>query len=120
MPILKPPTVQCVRIAELRKIGYDSLEDWENNKKHIYTGGVTRFVKGSCKSKWASPFRVHEDNTIDQVLKDYRKHIRTSGLYDQLGELSGKVLGCWCYDGKCHADVLVQLFKQKFNLNAGK
>ena len=37
--------------------------------------------------------------------------IFSRNLYDDLDELKGKILGCWCKPNKCHGDVLIKLLK---------
>ena len=54
------------------------------------------------KSKWWNAYSDEE----------YEKRIRDSVL--DLGELSGKVLGCWCdLDRPCHGDILIRLWREK-------
>jgi hypothetical protein len=35
--------------------------------------------------------------------------VRQPQLMARLGELRGKVLGCWCHPKACHGDVLARL-----------
>lgn len=78
-------------------------------------------------SKWGNPFS-HKEDTIakyktqtraesmeryeDYILNGEGKH-----LLDDLHELDGKILGCWCKDEngngkKCHGDILVDLIRK--------
>jgi hypothetical protein len=60
-------------------------------------------------SKWGNPFTIGED-TRREVIKKYERWLRNNKvLMSQIGELKGKVLGCWCYPQACHADVLVRI-----------
>ena len=43
----------------------------------------------------------------------YEQHLRDN-LINDLAELEGKVIGCWCKPEPCHGDLLVNLFKEKF------
>lgn len=114
---MQPPTVVNIRVANLRKLGYDDLEDWLTNPKHAYIGrDMTRYVAGAAKSKWHNPYPLSKYSAADS-LKLYKKHILDSGLYDQLGELSGMVLGCWCAPKPCHGYVLRELFEEKYGGN---
>lgn len=60
-------------------------------------------------SKWANRFTT---------LELYEAHVRQN-LWDDLDELKGKVLGCWCvttsdfYPVRCHGQVLMRLLKEK-------
>jgi len=65
-------------------------------------------------SKWGNPFREGKDGTRKEVINKYRKYILSNKeLLDSLGELEGKVLGCWCKPKACHGDVLIELIKKK-------
>jgi hypothetical protein len=77
------------------------------------------------RSKWGCPFTYKKGKTLakyvvgsrKEAIEAYREWI-TNGegkyLLNDLHELKGKILGCWCKDengkGKsCHGDVLVEL-----------
>jgi len=74
-------------------------------------------------SKWGNPFSHLEDNTQakfktkdrKEAINSYREWI-TEGdgkhLLDDLFELEGKVLGCWCKPKSCHGDVLLDLIEK--------
>ena len=70
-------------------------------------------------SKWGNPF-THKGGTQaefvlgsrEEAIAAYREWL-TKGegmhLLDDLHELKGKVLGCWCKPSACHGDVLAEL-----------
>lgn len=58
------------------------------------------------QSKWCNPFTVKKYG--ERCLELYREHLYTSGLINDIEELRGKVLGCWCKPGPCHGDILVE------------
>ena len=70
-------------------------------------------------SKWGNPFSHKSDTqarfrteTRTEAIAAYRQWITEGdGMYllDDLHELKGKVLGCWCHPLPCHADVLSEL-----------
>jgi len=64
-----------------------------------------------AKSKWFNPFKVGKDGTIDEVLAKYEEYLIEVGLIDEVEELRGKVLGCWCKPNKCHGDVLLRILE---------
>ena len=68
------------------------------------------------ESKWANPFKVGEGEakySLNESIDLYRNYVLKSDLKKDLGELSGKTLGCFCdQKGKCHAKVLVELFNE--------
>ncbi len=59
-------------------------------------------------SKWGNPFTVEEHGRENAIVK-YRHWLYASGLIKDIGELKGKVLGCWCKPKPCHGDVLAEL-----------
>jgi hypothetical protein len=100
-----------IKKANLKKIGYDDLEDWLQDENHIYIGrNMTFYVPGATKSKWANPFSVKEYGR-EECLTMYKKHVKEN-LIDDLHELKGKTLGCWCSPESCHGDVLMRLVKK--------
>lgn len=61
-------------------------------------------------SKWGNPFKLETGDDRDAVIARYEKWLRSQPqLIAALGELSGKVLGCWCAPKSCHGDVLARL-----------
>ena len=74
-------------------------------------------------SKWGNPFSHKEGTKAEfkvasrfEAVKSYLFWI-TMGegqhLLEDLHELEGKVLGCWCSPKMCHGDVLLWLLKIK-------
>jgi hypothetical protein len=117
-----------VKKQQLNKIGYKDLMDWlQSDKNNLYIGrDMSYYVAGSTGSVWQNPFPVAKLNKIyktgvvrynlDQSLELYRQHIEQNpDLLNRLGELDGKVLGCWCKPNKCHGDVLAKLVKKYCN-----
>src|SRR5579859_1174800 len=70
-------------------------------------------------SKWGNPFTHIKDKTTiaefvvdsrEEAIKKYREWILNQpALLNDLHELKGKTLGCWCKPQSCHGDVLVEL-----------
>lgn len=113
---------QCVKVGALRK-AYPrqdiDLEKWMSIENNLYCGRKGRiFIRqpdGSDKifhykdSKWCNPFNL-KDYTVDESLRLYREHVLASNLKNELGELRGKTLGCFCdQSGKCHVKLLADL-----------
>jgi hypothetical protein len=100
---------------------YDNLREWLSFKENVYIGRRGRIFinkeiftyKGSI---WENPFTVGKDGTIDEVRDKYYQYItnkiHTENLYNELLELKGNVLGCWCCPNKCHGDVILYLLSQ--------
>lgn len=66
-------------------------------------------------SKWANPFKVGRDGDLDTALIRYLDYVTHGPLLNNLEELSGKVLACWCAPNRCHGDILVQLWKWRYS-----
>lgn len=64
------------------------------------------------ESKWANPYSLEFYNR-EEALSLYETYVRQSELYNQLDELEGKTLGCWCAPKLCHGDVLIKLYNEK-------
>jgi len=95
--------------------GYHNLQDWLNaDAKHVYIGrDMTKYVPGAHRSKWANPFPLSQ-YTRDTCLQMYEEHVRHSyKLWNDLPELEGCVLGCWCAPASCHGHVLQKLISER-------
>ena len=105
-------SVVNVKVQHLRP-EYQNLENWLLDDNHIYIGrDMSFYVKGATKSKWHNPFRVGKKHSLDESLKLYEAHVRGSGLIDEIEELRGKILGCWCKPNGCHGDVLLRILNE--------
>ena len=61
-------------------------------------------------SRWGNPFLIGVDGTRKEVIEKYRQFILAHPqLMEDLHELRGKTLGCWCKPLDCHGDILVGL-----------
>jgi len=76
----------------------------------IYIGRSIQYHKEFKKdSKWRNR---------SKTLKEYEQWVRAN-LWDDLDELKGKVLGCWCIftkeiePVKCHGQILMKLVREK-------
>ena len=62
--------------------------------------------------KWGNPFVVgeHDIRTAEDAVRLYRQWLPGSPLYQELGELAGHDLMCFCpLDRPCHADILLEI-----------
>ncbi len=80
-----------MKVVNLRKEKYD-----------VYIG------RGS---KWGNPFIMGKDGNREEVIEKYKKYITKSYLLNDLEELRGKILGCFCKPKACHGDILIELLK---------
>lgn len=114
-----PATAVCIKVDALRKASGDrsaDLRKWMEDPNNIYVGRHGRIFidkeifpyKGS---KWANPYKVGpKDYTLEESIRLYRKHLVDSGLINDIHELDGKQLGCFCDQSDvCHAQVLAEL-----------
>jgi len=62
-------------------------------------------------TKWGNPYIIGRDGDRKEVIDKYRQYIvmRRKDLLNDLEELKGKRLGCWCAPKACHGDVLIDL-----------
>ncbi len=84
-------------------------------KKSAYDVYIGRKNGDLPQSKWANPFVVGKDCKRGECIERYREWIMTRPeLLADLGELEGKVLGCWCKPERaCHGDVLIELLRTR-------
>ena len=95
-----------VGVKNLRKLGYNSLQEWMKDENNVYIGRACHYVSVGA-SEWSNPYTVKKYGR-EECIEMYREYvIKEKG--DRIKELKGKVLGCWCKPEKCHGDVLIEL-----------
>jgi hypothetical protein len=63
-------------------------------------------------SDWGNPFEIGADGTRKEVIEWYAEYFsHKRSLHKRLGELTGKVLLCWCHPELCHGDFLLSQLK---------
>jgi hypothetical protein len=88
-------------------------------KKHPYDVYIGR------PSKWGNPFSHKSDtlakfkvDTREEAVLAFREYILNGEgkhLLNDLHELKGKILGCWCSPLSCHGDILAELSEISFH-----
>ena len=78
-----------------------------------YAHVVDNTVLIDRRTKWGNPFRIGEDGSRDEVIARYRahlwRHIQAGDVtLEELAELDGCWLACWCEPLLCHGDVLAR------------
>ena len=74
----------------------------------VYIGGRTR--NGWPSSKWRNQFTIGRDGSRSEVVEKYRAWLCDQPvLLEQLPELKGRDLVCWCAPLACHGDVLLEM-----------
>lgn len=61
------------------------------------------------KTKWGNPYKMRSERERMDVIKKYTYYLLDSKLLDDIHELEGKWLACWCYPKPCHGNVLKYL-----------
>ena len=113
----------CVKVSNLRLLGYSDLEKWIADPKNLYVGRAGRlWITEADKEKrvyyypgsiFGNPFKIVE--SVESCLDKYKQYILNSPeLLKQVSTLKGKNLGCFCSvenqkQGKCHAAFLAEL-----------
>lgn len=115
------PKRQCVKVGELRKIGYNNLEEWIKDENNLYVGRrgrlwITEYGEKRIfhypQSKWHNPYK---SENIHEIIFKYAQHIKELSDTDIL-ELQGKNIGCFCKPGDlCHSDVLIKIYNEGYD-----
>ena len=76
-----------------------------------YAHVVNSTVLIDRRTSWGNPFRIGEDGSRDEVIACYRAHLwrriqAGEVSLEELAELDGCWLACWCEPLPCHGDVL--------------
>jgi hypothetical protein len=63
-------------------------------------------------SRWGNPFVIGKDGSRSECIEKYREWVKTQkDLLDELAELKGLRLACYCGNESCHVDVLIELIE---------
>ncbi len=95
-------------LINVKKTG---ISFWFSEPSFIYIGRANQYLNFKS-SKWQNPFPMKNEGQRIEVLTDfleYMMHDSQVDLIDDLCELDGKTLGCYCAPKKCHGDVLIRL-----------
>ena len=72
-------------------------------------------------SKWGNPFVIGRDGDRAAVIIKFKAYLLSQpALMEQLAELEGKKLGCFCFPNSCHGDAIVEVFVEKFLTRGGE
>lgn len=52
----------------------------------------------------------------DRVCDEYEKWFWTTDLVNDLSELKGKILGCYCKPLRCHGDFLAKIVNSEYEI----
>jgi hypothetical protein len=107
-------TTRVVNVRDYKpynKYWYSDNRSIDIQQEFVYIGRAVRF-QIPISSKWKNrPLKDKNDmNERKEAIRWYKEeHLPNSGLINQVSELKGKILGCWCKPLPCHGDVLVEL-----------
>lgn len=80
---------------------------WLKDPNNVYIGRAKDNLKAS---KWGNPSIITPTNGREQALKFYENYIHDNlELMQDVTELAGKTLGCWCSPQHCHGEILHKL-----------
>ncbi len=71
-------------------------------------------------SVFGNPFPLIRSTTRQRVINQYAQWVegkivvegRTPPTFQQIKDLKGKTLGCWCAPLACHGDILVKICEE--------
>jgi hypothetical protein len=77
-----------------------------NSEFDVYIGRG----RGGC---WGNPFVIGKDGSREEVVEKYRawfaERVESDSTFkEQLAQLKGKTLGCYCKPLACHGDVIAE------------
>ena len=97
-------------------MGHETPRDWLNSSP--YNVYIARECKsnGLEGSKWQNDYKI-SDYGLEECLRRYRnrivegidEHGVKNTLWNDLHELIGMTLGCWCDPDSCHGHILRDL-----------
>jgi hypothetical protein len=89
-------------VANMRDGKDEALISWAKENGH--------FQRIDRNSAWGNPYELGKDGDRDTVCESYMYYFKKKlSLHQQLMDIKGKVLGCWCYPERCHGNYLIDL-----------
>ena len=85
-------------------------------KKDYFDIYIGRGTFNGKPNKWGNPYS-HKEGTLaefkvgsrkEAILKFEEYLLNNKNLMNDLHELKGKILGCWCSPLSCHGDILAK------------
>ena len=97
-PISNTTTLEISKTEEANKT---TVVHCKKSKHDVFIGRPT---------KWGNPFVIgHDGMTRSDVIEKYEEYLLGNReLMNDLHELKGKVIGCFCSPEACHGDVLAK------------
>ena len=82
----------------------------QTNVVNLYKSALDVYIGRG--SKWGNPFKIGVDGDRKTVINLYREWIIHQPVFNDIEELRGKTLGCFCHPLPCHGDVLVEFLER--------
>ena len=105
-----------VKVAELRKRGYNSFLEWASDPKHVYVGrNMTVYVPGTVASPLANPYSAKQFGRRECVEKYIELLKRSPDMIEKIRQMKQAgvtEIGCWCAPELCHGDIIAALINQ--------
>ena len=93
-------------IINLRTV---DVQEWIEDPNNEYIGRSSS-TWNLDRSQWANPYKVNRLTSRSSAIRAYERYIQhTEKLAKSVGDLKGKILGCWCTPQQCHGEVLHRL-----------
>lgn len=83
-----------------------------NKRTHVPTANDVYIGR---PSKWGNPFIIGVHGTREEVIRAHKRWIlapEQAALLEQVKELKGKTLVCYCRPDFCHGDILSELAEE--------
>ena len=83
-----------INIVNLRNV--ENINDWLKDENNVYVGRENTATTG--EAKWGNPYKLDDYSSRREVVDLYKQYILSDEqvtLLESVGELKGKVLGCW-------------------------
>ena len=105
---LRMSTTNIVNIVNLNNV--KDIKQWLQKDGNLYIGRPSEKVPEEYNFGWGNPYKLVDYYSRRKVIELYRQHVLSNRhLTENLTEIKGKVLGCWCSPRRCHAEVLHNL-----------
>lgn len=106
-----PPCNYGTKVVCIKRKGGEVVQDCD-----IYIGRTCKRGGWNLdRSKWNNPFSIKSCGSTEEACRRYEQYIRENPfLIEQLPELQGKILGCWCKPNMCHGDILIKLLNEYY------
>lgn len=121
--------VANINQKSLERLGYSTIAEWlKADPARVYIGRAVNAGTnaGMPESKWRNTFSVKDHGRVN-CLRKYKDYIlrgidqkgQPHGLLEDLEELRGKTLRCWCEPSRCHGHILLELLSERTTKTAG-